>query len=102
MEQVGEPAPDRDEQFRYINSKAEEFINAGQPVISVGTKKKENIGNFKNQGTEYRKIKDPRYVLDHDFPISELGKAAPYGIYVLPLDLGPCILQGYCTNWRSW
>lgn len=88
MEQVGEPAPDRDEQFRYINSKAEEFINAGQPVISVDTKKKENIGNFKNQGTEYRKKKDPRYVLDHDFPIPELGKVAPYGIYVLNENTG--------------
>ncbi len=88
MEQVGSPAPDRDEQFRYINSKAEEFINAGQPVISVDTKKKENIGNFKNQGSEYRKSKDPRHVLDHDFPIPELGKVAPYGIYVLNENTG--------------
>ena len=88
MKQVGSPAPDRDEQFRYINSKAEEFINAGQPVISVDTKKKENIGNFKNQGTEYRKSKDPRHVFDHDFPIPELGKVAPYGIYVLNENTG--------------
>lgn len=88
MEQVGSPAPDRDEQFQYINSKAEEFIGAGQPVISVDTKKKENIGNFKNPGTEYRKKKDPRCVLDHDFPIPELGKVAPYGIYVLNENTG--------------
>lgn len=88
MEQVGNPASDRNEQFQYINSKAEEFIGEGQPVISVDTKKKENIGNFKNPGTEYRKIKDPRYVLDHDFPIPELGKVVPYGIYVLNENTG--------------
>lgn len=88
MEQIGEPAPDRNEQFQYINDKAEEFIREGQPVISVDTKKKENIGNFKNPGTEYRKTGDPRHVLDHDFPIAELGKVAPYGIYVLNENTG--------------
>lgn len=88
MEQNGSPAPDRDEQFQYINSKADEFIKEGQPVISVDTKKKENIGNFKNPGTEYRKKKDPRHVLDHDFPIPELVKVAPYGIYVLNENTG--------------
>lgn len=70
-------------QKKSINSKADEFIKEGQPVISVDTKKKEKIGNFKNPGTEYRKKKDPRHVLDHDFPIPELGKVVPYGIYVL-------------------
>lgn len=88
MEQVGKAAPDRNEQFEFIAAKAEEFIKAGDPVISVDTKKKENIGNFKNPGTEYRKIKDPRHVLDHDFPIPELGKVAPYGIYVLNDNVG--------------
>ena len=56
---------------------------SGQPVISVDTKKKENIGNFKRDGKEYRKNKDPRKVLDHDFPLAELGKVAPYGVYVI-------------------
>jgi len=88
MEQIGEPAPDRNEQFQYINDKAEEFIHEGQSVISVDTKKKENIGNFKNPGTEYRKTRDPRHVLDQDFPIAELGKVAPYGIYVLNENTG--------------
>jgi len=83
MLQVGEPHPDRNEQFEFINDMAKYFIFYGQPVISVDTKKKENIGNFKNDGKEYRKKKDPRLVLDHDFPIKELGKVAPYGVYVL-------------------
>jgi hypothetical protein len=83
MLQVGEPHPDRDEQFWYINELAKLFIFEGQPVISVDTKKKENIGNFKNNGKEWRESKNPREVLDHDFPIKELGKVAPYGIYVL-------------------
>jgi hypothetical protein len=83
MLQVGEPHPDRNEQFWYINELAKFFIFDGQPVISIDTKKKENIGNFKNNGKEWREIKDPREVLDHDFPIKELGKVAPYGVYVL-------------------
>jgi hypothetical protein len=81
MLQIGEPHPDRNAQFEYINARAKEFIAAGEPVISVDTKKKENIGNFKNPGAEYRKAKDPRKVLDHDFPIEELGKIAPYGVF---------------------
>jgi hypothetical protein len=88
MLQVGIPHPDRNTQFEFINNKAKDFINAGEPVISVDTKKKENIGNFKNDGTEYRKNKDPRKVLDHDFPIGELGKIAPYGIYNLNHNVG--------------
>jgi hypothetical protein len=81
MLQVGEPHPDRNAQFEYINARAKEFIAAGEPVISVDTKKKENIGNFRNPGSEYRRIQDPRKVLDHDFPIEELGKIAPYGVF---------------------
>lgn len=88
MQQIGNPAPDRNEQFEYINAKAQEFIDVGEPVISVDTKKKENIGNFKNSGTEYRKHKDPRIVLDHDFPIQDLGKVIPYGVYVLNENTG--------------
>jgi hypothetical protein len=83
MLQVGEAHPDRNEQFAYINELARVFMFNGDPVISVDTKKKENIGNFKNNGSEYRKNGDPREVLDHDFPIKDLGKVAPYGVYVL-------------------
>ena len=88
MLQVGTPNPNRNEQFEYINSKVKQFIDAGDPVISVDTKKKENIGKFKNNGQEYRKKKDPRKVLDHDFPIAELGKVSPYGIYVINSNTG--------------
>jgi transposase len=88
MLQVGEPHPDRNTQFEYINKKCGDFINRRQPVISVDTKKKELIGNFKNNGTEYRLQKDPIKVLDHDFPIKELGKVAPYGIYDISRNEG--------------
>ncbi len=86
--QVGKAHPGRDEMFRFINEKANEFIKEGAPVISTDTKKKELIGNFKNNGQEYRKEKDPRKVLDHDFAIPELGKVAPYGVYVLNDNTG--------------
>jgi hypothetical protein len=88
MLQVGEPHPDRNAQFEYINKTAADYIKAGTPVISVDTKKKENIGNFKNMGQEYRREKDPRHVLDHDFPIKELGKIAPYGVYNVNKNIG--------------
>jgi hypothetical protein len=81
MLQTGTPHPDRDAQFKYINKKCVQFIDQGQPVISVDAKKKELIGNFKNNGAVYRKKGNPTKVLDHDFPIEELGKVAPYGIY---------------------
>jgi hypothetical protein len=83
MLQLGTKHPDRNVQFKYINATAKRFLNRKAPVISVDTKKKENIGNFKNSGQEYRRRKDPRKVLDHDFSIEGLGKIAPYGIYVL-------------------
>ena len=88
MLQAGKPHPDRNAQFVFINGKAKAYIEAGEPVISVDTKKKENIGNFKNPGQEYRRNKDPRKVLDHDFPLKELGKIAPYGIYNLNHNIG--------------
>jgi len=81
MLQVGEPHPDRNAQFEHINATAKAFIRDGEPVISVDTKKKECIGNFRNNGQEYRRKGDPRKVLDHDFPIEELGKIAPYGVF---------------------
>lgn len=88
MLQVGKPHPDRNAQFEFINNKAKAYVEAGEPVISVDAKKKESIGNFKNNGVEYRKKKDPRNVLDHDFPIKELGKIAPYGVYNLNNNVG--------------
>jgi transposase len=81
MLQVGAAHPDRNAQFEYINKKSADFIRQGQPVISVDTKKKELIGNFKNRGEEYNPKKEAVKVLDHDFPIKELGKVAPYGVY---------------------
>lgn len=75
----GDPGPDRDAQFRYINNKCSEFMKAGQPVISVDAKKKELIGNYKNAGAEYAPVKNPKKVLDHDFPTGD--KATPYGVY---------------------
>jgi len=88
MLQKGEPHPDRNVQFEYINAVATDYLEAGEPVISVDTKKKENIGNFKNNGQEYRQTKNPRKVLDHDFPIEELGKIAPYGVYNVNNNVG--------------
>ena len=88
MLQVGEPHPDRNAQFEHINQTSGKYIDDGNPVISVDTKKKEKIGNFKNEGKEYRKNKDARKVLDHDFPIKELGKISPYGVYNLNNNTG--------------
>ncbi|MDR2667189.1 MAG: ISAzo13 family transposase [Holosporales bacterium] len=88
MLQVGKPHPDRNAQFEFINATAKEFIDAGEPVISVDTEKKELLGNFKNNGKEYRKKRDARKVLDHDFPLTELGKIAPYGVYNLNFNTG--------------
>jgi transposase len=79
---------DRDAQFEYINNKAKEYMAIGNPVISIDAKKKENIGNFKNNGAEYRKKGEADKVLDHDFPIKELGKATPYGIYDIMKNAG--------------
>ena len=80
--------PDRNAQFEYINKSALKHMEAGQPVISIDAKKKENIGNFKNNGAEYSRKRDPVKVLDHDFPIKELGKATPYGIYDIMKNTG--------------
>jgi hypothetical protein len=77
----GEDHPDRNEQFLYINDQVKRFLHAGQPVISVDTKKKENLGNFSNKGREYRPKGQPRETNMHDFPDEELGKAIPYGVY---------------------
>ena len=77
----GSKHPDRNAQFEHINSKVVAAQAAGQPVISVDTKKKELIGNFKNGGTDYRPKGAPRRVKVHDFEDKTLGKVAPYGVY---------------------
>ena len=74
----GNDHPDRNEQFMYINNKTEKYIANGYPAISVDTKKKELIGNFKKGGKEYRPLNDPRPVNVHDFGTK---RAAPYGVY---------------------
>jgi len=88
LKQLGEQHPDRDKQFKYIKDKAEEFQTAKDPVISIDAKKKENIGNFWNNGAIYCPINNPVEVLDHDFPIPELGKVTPYGVYDIAQNLG--------------
>src|ERR1700726_4540040 len=77
----GSKHPDRNAQFEYINAQVIAAQSAGQPVISVDTKKKELIGNFKNGGTDYRPKGDPLDVNVHDFKDKELGKVVPHGIY---------------------
>ena len=84
----GSSHPDRNKQFHFINDKAKKFIEENQPVISVDTKKKENIGNYKNDGKEYYKKGKPKRVKTHDFPDKKLGKAAPYGVYDLSKNNG--------------
>ena len=81
MNQVGKEHPDRNEQFEHINEKVKAFHAAGLPAISIDCKKKELVGRFKNAGAEYAPVKHPKKVLDHDFPLPDMGKAAPYGVY---------------------
>lgn len=88
MKQAGEQHPDRDAQFQHINDTAKVYIDNNCPVISIDCKKKENIGNFKNNGAEYTKIKQPVKVLAHDFPLPEFGKASPYGVYDISANEG--------------
>lgn len=73
--------PDRNAQFELINSTAEEYLSKGNPVISVDTKKKELVGDFKNAGREWQPKGTPETALIHDFPQDSIGKAVPYGIY---------------------
>jgi hypothetical protein len=80
--------PDRDAQFGYLNGQAREHLDAGDPVISVDTKKKELIGAFKNGGTEWRPAGEPEKVKVHDFVDPALGKANPYGVYDIAADAG--------------
>ena len=80
--------PDRNAQFEHIAQRAKEFQQRGQPVISVDTKKKELVGDFKNAGREWHPKGKPPAVRVHDFQDDELGKAIPYGVYDLGADAG--------------
>src|SRR5829696_2115604 len=80
--------PDRDAQFAFINAHVTRALAAGEPVISVDTKKKELVGDFKNAGREWRPKGSPEEVRVHDFLIKELGRAVPYGVYDLATNAG--------------
>ncbi|MGH2887148.1 MAG: ISAzo13 family transposase, partial [Solirubrobacteraceae bacterium] len=84
----GASHPDRDAQFEHINAVATAAIADGQPVISVDTKKKELVGDFKNAGREWRPKGEPELVRVHDFKDKQLGKAIPYGIYDIATNQG--------------
>lgn len=84
----GASHPDRNAQFEYVNNKVKQYLGGKAPVISVDTKKKELIGDFKNTGKELRPKGDPEKVRVHDFLIPELGRANPYGIYDIGLNTG--------------
>jgi hypothetical protein len=84
----GSKHPDRNAQFEYINKKVIAAQARKQPVISVDTKKKELVGNFKNGGTDYRPKGNPRRVNVHDFEDKQLGKVVPYGVYDVTANAG--------------
>jgi transposase len=84
----GKDHPDRDAQFGYINRKVQQFQRSGQPVVSVDTKKKELLGDFKQSGREWRPQGCPEAVRTHDFRDKELGIGIPYGVYDLTRNNG--------------
>jgi Rhodopirellula transposase DDE domain len=84
----GDKHIDRDAQFEYINRQAKAFLTANEPVISVDTKKKELVGNFKNNGREWRPKGRPELVNIHDFIDPKLKRAVPYGIYDITNNVG--------------
>lgn len=84
----GTDHPDRDAQFHYLNEQIQHFLQQEHPVISVDTKKKELVGNFKNAGQEWQPQQQPIEVKVHDFPDPSRGKAIPYGIYDIGQNTG--------------
>jgi Rhodopirellula transposase DDE domain len=84
----GSKHPDRNAQFEFINAKVIAAQAAGHPVISVDTKKKELVGNYRNGGSDYRPKSDPSRVKVHDFADKEKGKVAPYGVYDVTANAG--------------
>jgi Rhodopirellula transposase DDE domain len=84
----GKNHPDRNAQFEHINEHVQRVQKRGQPVVSIDTKKKENVGAFKNPGQEWRPEADPQKVRVHDFKIKALGKAIPHGVYDMTNNQG--------------
>jgi hypothetical protein len=84
----GSAHPDRDAQFRHLNEQIKARLAAGEPVVSVDTKKKELIGPYKQTGQEWQPVGEPVVVLDHDFPDPAVGKAIPYGVYDVGRNTG--------------
>ena len=84
----GTDHPDRDAQFRHINTRVKQALAAGLPVLSVDTKKKELVGNYANAGQQWRPAKQARRVQGHDFPSPEVPRAYPYGIYDVGRNAG--------------
>lgn len=84
----GSEHPDRDAQFKYINEQVKATLVAGDPVISVDTKKKELVGPFKNNGRTWRPKGQPEAVKVHDFIDPERGRATPYGVYDVSANVG--------------
>jgi Rhodopirellula transposase DDE domain len=80
-EKEGAQHPDRNAQFEHINEQVQAFQDRGQPVVSVDTKKKELVGDFKNGGQEWQRKEEPELVRVHDFKDPQLGKVIPYGVY---------------------
>jgi hypothetical protein len=80
--------PDRNAQFEHINARVRAYLRQGEPAISVDTKKKELVGNFKNAGREWHRHGQPPPVQVHDFVQPELGRAIPYGVYDLRANAG--------------
>lgn len=87
-EKEGKAPPERDAQFRYINAQAKRFLARGEPVLSVDTKKKERVGEFKNPGQTWRPKGKPVEVNVYDFPDLGVGTASPYGVYDVGQNLG--------------
>ena len=83
----GAQHPDRDAQFGYLNAQVSAFLDAGEPVISVDSKKKENVGTYSNGGAEYAPKGEPEATNTYDF-IGEAGKVAPYGVYDVAVNTG--------------
>lgn len=84
----GKQHPDRNAQFEHLNAKAQQCLERGVPFISVDTKKKELVGNFKNAGREWQPQGEPELVDVHDFPSDAVGKAVPYGVYDVAANHG--------------
>ena len=84
----GAQHPDRDGQFRHIDAQVRAHLKAGEPVVSVDTKKKEVVGNLANKGREYQPTGEPLRVDVHDFPDPDVGKAIPYGVYDIGANEG--------------